>query len=310
MKYLIIGAGGTGGAIGAYLTRGGLDCTLIARGDNLSALVRDGLTLIHENGESEIIKVNAVNESAYSDQPDVVFVCVKGYSLDSIYPLLRKVCNRDTIVIPILNLYGIGAQIAADSGVNCLVTDGCVYMASQRIRPGVFQLNGDILRIVYGVRDPGEGNMTLFRIREELKSVGIDAVLSDNIRRDALQKFSYVSPMAAAELYHQANAGEFKKTGDARDFFICLVREIDSLANAMEIPFLVDVARNNLAILDSINDNATTSLYRDIEAGLESEVDGLIFEVLRMGKEYQVSLPCYTKVADEISARYGLKTHF
>lgn len=32
MKYLVIGAGGTGGALGAYLAKGGKDLTLIARG--------------------------------------------------------------------------------------------------------------------------------------------------------------------------------------------------------------------------------------------------------------------------------------
>ena len=32
MKYLVIGVGGTGGAIAAYLTKAGIDTTLIARG--------------------------------------------------------------------------------------------------------------------------------------------------------------------------------------------------------------------------------------------------------------------------------------
>lgn len=32
MKYLVIGAGGTGGSIGAYMTEAGKDVTLIARG--------------------------------------------------------------------------------------------------------------------------------------------------------------------------------------------------------------------------------------------------------------------------------------
>ena len=31
MKYLVIGAGGTGGSIGAYMTEAGKDVTLIAR---------------------------------------------------------------------------------------------------------------------------------------------------------------------------------------------------------------------------------------------------------------------------------------
>ena len=45
MKYLVIGVGGTGGAIAAYLTKAGIDTTLIARGKNLSALRENGITL-------------------------------------------------------------------------------------------------------------------------------------------------------------------------------------------------------------------------------------------------------------------------
>ena len=45
MKYLIIGAGGTGGPLGFYLTKAGKDVTLIARGAHLKALSEQGLTM-------------------------------------------------------------------------------------------------------------------------------------------------------------------------------------------------------------------------------------------------------------------------
>lgn len=47
MKYLIIGAGGTGGILGAYMTKAGKDVTLIARNAHLAAMKEDGLTLRH-----------------------------------------------------------------------------------------------------------------------------------------------------------------------------------------------------------------------------------------------------------------------
>ena len=45
MKYLVIGAGGTGGALGAYLAKGGKDVALIARGAHLAALLANGLRI-------------------------------------------------------------------------------------------------------------------------------------------------------------------------------------------------------------------------------------------------------------------------
>ena len=45
VKYMIIGAGGTGGTLGFYLTKAGKDVTLIARGSHLEAMQKQGLTM-------------------------------------------------------------------------------------------------------------------------------------------------------------------------------------------------------------------------------------------------------------------------
>lgn len=43
MKYVVIGAGGTGGSIGGFLSKAGKDVTLIARGAHLAAIHEKGL---------------------------------------------------------------------------------------------------------------------------------------------------------------------------------------------------------------------------------------------------------------------------
>ena len=43
MKYLVIGAGGTGGCIGGFLAKAGKDVTLIARGEHLAQMRQHGL---------------------------------------------------------------------------------------------------------------------------------------------------------------------------------------------------------------------------------------------------------------------------
>lgn len=97
MKYLVIGVGGTGGAIAAYLTKAGIDTTLIARGKNLSALRENGITLSLDNNEyTNAVKAfdmngfeNAVKSGA-ALSPDVIFVCVKGYSITDTIPFIKK----------------------------------------------------------------------------------------------------------------------------------------------------------------------------------------------------------------------------
>ena len=302
MKYLVIGAGGTGGSIGAYMTEAGKDVTLIARGEHLEKMQERGLKMeTAKKGNYTVNPIKATDMEHYDEQPDIVFVCVKGYSLDDTIPFIRRVAKKETIVIPILNIYGTGRQMQ-DQLPELLVTDGCIYIAGEIKEPGTILLRGDIFRIVYGVRDPQEIRPELFMVAQDLKASGIEGVLSDNIRRDALQKFAYVSPMAACGLYYHVSAGEVQKTGEPRDTFVKLIKEIDALAVAMDVPFLVDIVTTNLQILDTLNPEASTSMQRDIYAGKASEIDGLIYEVVRMGQRFGVPTPTYEMIADKARA--------
>lgn len=297
MKYLIIGAGGTGGSIGAYMTQSGKDVTLIARGEHLKRIQEQGLKMeTTSKGNYTVQPIKACDMEHYEEQPDIIFVCVKGYSLEDTIPFIKRVAKESTIVIPILNIYGTGAGMQ-EKLPGLLVTDGCIYIAGEIKEPGTIWLNGNIFRVVFGVRSPEELRPELFQVVQDLKDSGTDGVLSDNIRRDALQKFAYVSPMAACGLYYHVSAGEVQVTGEARDTFVKLMKEVDALAVAMGVPFLVDIVTTNLQILDALSPTASTSMQRDIYAGKASEIDGLIYEVVRMGERYGVPTPTYEMIA-------------
>jgi 2-dehydropantoate 2-reductase len=92
-------------------------------------------------------------------------------------------------------------------------------------------------------------------------------------------------------------AGDMQHPGEVRDTFAALIHEIDLLAAAMGITFEVDIVRTNLEILDTLSPEASTSMQRDIMQGKQSEIDGLVFEVLRMANKFGVSLPNYEKIA-------------
>ena len=306
MKYLVIGAGGTGGSIGAYMTEAGKDVTLIARGEHLKQMQQYGLKMeTTKKGNYTVDPIKATDMEHYEEQPDIILVCVKGYSLAETIPFIRRVAKESTIVIPILNLYGTGGKMQ-EQLPDLLVTDGCIYIAGEIKEPGTILLKGDIFRIVYGVRNPKELSQELFEVAQDLKDSGIEGVLSDHIRRDALQKFAFVSPMAACGLYYHVSAGDAQITGEPRDTFVKLMREVEALAEAMDVPFLVDIVTTNLQILDTLNPDASTSMQRDVYAGKSSEIDGLIYEVVRMGERYGVPTPTYKMIADKARAE-GLK---
>ncbi len=314
LRYMVIGAGGTGGAVGSYLARAGMDVTFIVRGRHLEAMRSSGLRVIRPHDEFTVSNFRAFSTDEYLREaghpaPDVIFVCVKGYSVEDTIPFISKAASAETIVIPILNLYGTGAKMQAGlPGI--MVTDGCIYVASEIKSPGVILMNGEILRVVFGLRREdaarsGEFHEIFRRIHADLTAAGIECIVSDNIERDALRKFSYVSPQGACGLYYGVPAGPMQHPGKERDCFAGLVAEIQELANAMGIDFGEEIVSVSLSILDGLSPTMTTSLQRDIAAGRSSEIDGLIYEVVRMAGRYGVSLPLYAEITGALRSRYG-----
>ena len=297
MKFVVIGAGGTGGPIGAYMTRAGKDVTLIARGAHLQAMREQGITLRKTWGDTEVIApVKAASMEEYEGTADVIFVCVKGYSLEETVPFIRRISGEHTVVIPILNIYGTGGRLQ-EQLPEILVTDGCIYISANLEGHGHLLMHGQIFRIVFGVRKKEEYRPVLEQIARELEDCGIEGILTEDIRRDALVKFSYVSPAGVCGLWYQAPAAAMQRPGEARERFCSLVSEISRLGEAMGITFQENLVERNLKILDDLAPEATTSMQRDVDAGKRSEIEGLLFEVVRMGKDWGVGLPCYREAA-------------
>jgi 2-dehydropantoate 2-reductase len=299
MKYLIMGAGGTGGSIAGFMTKAGFNVSVIARGKHLEAIQEKGLRLETTRLGTFSVFPKAYDMEAYDDVPDVIFNCVKGYSLDATIPFIRKVVHEKTVVIPILNLYGTGG-VLQKALPNLLVCDGCIYIAAQIKEAGVICQTGDIFRVVFGVRELREHRDSLHEVARDLNTSGIRGILSENIKRDALLKFSFVSPMAACGAHYDVDAGGMQQEGEPRALFKKLIGEITLLAKAMGIAFEGDIVEKNLTILDALLPTASTSMQRDLKAGGESEMDGLLFEVVRLAQKYGVSLPTYTHVAQKL----------
>lgn len=297
MKYAIIGAGGTGGCLGFFLKKAGKDVTLIARGKHLEAIRKNGLTIQKLWDESrETLPVKACTAEEYKEIPDVILVCIKGYSVDETVPTIKKIAGKETVVIPILNIYGTGGRLQKKLP-ELTVTDGCIYVSANIMEPGVILRHGKILRVVFGARKPEEETEKMREVAKDMVTDDLEVILSENIRRDAMVKFSYVSPIGAAGLYCNAVAADFQREGEQREMFKALIREIVALSHAMGIEFEEDLVERNLKILASLSPEATTSMQRDVIEGKRSEMDGLVYEVVRMGREYKVSMPKYEKAA-------------
>ena len=296
-KYLVIGTGGVGGSIAGFLALAGKDVTCIARGKHLEAIRKYGLHLKSDLKGEHYLPVKACTAEEYNDKADVVFVCVKGYSIDSIKDVLEKSARPDTLVIPILNVYGTGPRIGR-LVPSVKVLDGCIYIVGFVSGEGEITQMGRIFRLIFGARP--EQNIpqeALDEIANVLQSCGIKAEVSDDINRDTFIKWAFISAMACTGAYHDVPMGEVQHDGPVRDTFIGLSRESAEMGHRLGVAYPEDPVAYNLKVIDKLDPHSTASMQKDLAKGHQSEIQGMLFDVIKLGEELGTDLTTYRKVA-------------
>ena len=307
LKYLIAGTGGVGGSIAAFLALAGKDVTCIARGEHLAAIRENGLQLHSDLKGEHALRVPAYTAEEYTAlvstsadyKADIIFVCVKGYSVDSITELIKNAAHEHTVVIPILNVYGTGPRIQRlVPGVTVL--DGCIYIVGFVSGRGEITQMGKIFRLVYGAhRSTIVSRETLEAVQRDLQESGIKADISDDINRDTFVKWSFISAMAVTGAYYDVPMGEVQKPGEVRNTFIGLSQESAALGRKLGIAFKEDIVKYNLKVIDVLAPESTASMQKDMAKGHQSEVQGLLFDMIAAAEEQGIEVPTYRMVAEK-----------
>lgn len=288
-----------GGSIAAFLSLAGKDVTCIARGEHLTAIREHGLQLHSDLKGEQTLNIPAYTAEEFQDKADVIFVCVKGYSVDSITALIKRAAHEGTVVIPILNVYGTGPRIQRlVPGVTVL--DGCIYIVGFVSGKGEITQMGKIFRLVYGAhKGTNVSRETLEAIQQDLQESGIKAEISPDINRDTFVKWSFISAMAVTGAYYDVPMGEVQKPGKVRDTFIGLSQESAALGQKLGIEFKEDVVEYNLKVIDKLDPESTASMQKDLEKGHQSEVQGLLFDMITAAEEQGINIPTYRMVAEK-----------
>lgn len=299
MNYLIIGTGGVGGSIAGFLALAGKDVTCIARSKHLEAIKKNGLHLKSDLKGEHYLPVKAYTTEEYQGKADVIFVCVKGYSIDSVKDILERASSPHTLVIPILNVYGTGPRIG-HLVPSVTVLDGCIYIVGFVSGEGEITQMGSIFRLVCGARpEQSISPERLENIAEELRSCGIKVDVSDDINRDTFIKWSFISAMACTGAYHDVPMGAVQHEGEVRDTFIGLSQESAAIGKQLGITFPEDPITYNLKVIDKLDPHSTASMQKDIARGHESEIQGMLFDMIELGERLGINLPTYHKVAQK-----------
>ena len=101
-KVAIVGAGAIGGWMGVHLARAGVQLSVLARGDTLAALQKNGLQL-HQGGQLHTVPVTASNDAAALGVQDLVVIAVKGPALGAVAARIAPLIGPHTLLLPAMN---------------------------------------------------------------------------------------------------------------------------------------------------------------------------------------------------------------
>ena len=213
--------------------------------------------------------------------------------------VLERASTPDTLVIPILNVYGTGPRIGRLVPSVC-VLDGCIYIVGFVSGEGEITQMGTIFRMVFGARpEQGIARERLDKVADELRGCGIKVDVSDDINRDTFIKWAFISAMACTGAYHDVPMGEVQHEGEVRDTFVGLSRESAEIGRRLGVEFPEDPIAYNLKVIDKLDPHSTASMQKDIARGHESEIQGLLFDMIDLGERLGVELPTYRRVAQK-----------
>ncbi|HVB52952.1 MAG TPA: 2-dehydropantoate 2-reductase [Candidatus Acidoferrales bacterium] len=102
MRFVVLGAGATGGLLGAHLARVGEEVALIARGPHLEAIRSQGLRVTGLTGDFTV-QLDCTDGLSPLGSADVVFVTVKAHSLPPLAERLGAALGPETTVVSAQN---------------------------------------------------------------------------------------------------------------------------------------------------------------------------------------------------------------
>lgn len=149
MKIGIVGIGAVGGYISAMLCKSSENVYVIGNGERIDSIKNNGISLKSETDGNFVAFPTIITEipKKKPELMDIVFVCVKEYSLKAAAKAISPMVDNHTLIIPIINDEEGGTELYSYLGKG-KVAEGAMYITSKFEGKGVINHTSKNTRIV------------------------------------------------------------------------------------------------------------------------------------------------------------------
>ena len=250
LRIAIMGSGGVGGYFGARLVKGGADVHFVARGSHLAAMREHGLAVEGGPEAIHLPKVNVTDDPKTIGPVDMVMFCVKLWDTEAAARQLIPIIRPDTGVISFQNGVTKDDMLRPIFGDKALI-GGVAYVGTSIGRPGVIAQTGPLQRLVFGEYD-GRRSERVETFYAACKRGGINAELSDDVRRSLWEKFVVLVAMSGATTAMRHTIGPIRSNPQTRAFLLDLAREVVAVGRAHGVKLPADYAEQRIPFFDQL----------------------------------------------------------
>ena len=304
-KIAIVGAGAIGGWMGVHLARAGAQLSVLARGDTLAALQKNGLQL-HQGGELHTVPVTASNDAAALGVQDLVVISVKAPALASVAQQVGPLIGPNTVVLTAMNgvpwwfLQGFGGPVQ-NRALASVDPEGAIAraIAAPHVVGGVVHASCSVdapglIRHHFGdgliVGEPsGQATARVQALHALLQHAGFNATLSPQIQKDIWYKLwgnMTVNPVSALT---GATTDLILDDELVRGFISSVMLEARAIGERIGIP-IAQEPEDRHAVTRKLG-AFKTSMLQDVQASKPVELDALVSAVRELGTLTDVPTP-------------------
>ncbi len=296
-KIAVVGIGGVGGYLAGMLIPAFPHVTLVARGARGESITQNGLILHSDyHGERCVRPERVVSNAAQLPPQDYIFLCVKNYSLEQAVEEMKGAVTEDTVIIPVMNGVDAGERTRRllSKGI---VVDSLIYIVSFAGEDYSIYQQGDFADVRIGIMDANEREKrAVSEVAEILSKAGVDYEAADDIEREIWRKYILNCAFNVATAAYDNTIGELRDDANKAEEYKRLVWEAYAVARAKGVHVTEEHAQIIADKFYKYEDDATSSLQRDIRAGKPSEVDVFSGYLVRAAREFGVEVPVSEKM--------------
>ena len=286
LSILIAGAGATGGAFGTYLLEAGRDVTFLLRQARAAKVREEGLRFTAPDADrtNKVEVITAEELSAAPQTFDLVIVAVKANGLDSVIDDIAPAVGEQTLIIPFLN--GMAQIEKLENRYPGQVLGGFVKIVGT-IRDGaVVQLTNMAVMTVGDL----QGADVPTPISAALDVPGFKLQTVAGIIDGLWEKWTFIAAAGVVTCLFRAPVGAIMEAG-GRSHVHTIVDELEAVAAAAGHPVSEASHAMTLKMLTEDGSAFTSSLYRDVTAGLPSETEHILGDLAAKAEELGVATP-------------------